>query len=141
MGTRLEGRLEDDPPECILESQMSSLRFFPVRKVSSKDIITFLLDCGPKLASGVTISAVSGLSSGITLGALCQDGITAPSLSILGSNTTSDVDGRTIYANRALILQINTTAAKVGRRTEIAITFSCSNGDVRTAIFQVDIDG
>ena len=120
---------------------MASLRFSPIRQISGSDIVTFLLDCGPKLASGVTITSVTGTSGGVTLGALCQDGITAPSLSVLGTNTTSDVDGRTIYAGRALIMQVNATNSKIGRRTEIRITFACSNGDVRTVVFQVDIEG
>lgn len=141
MGTRLEAKLHDEPPECILDSQMSPPRFHPIRQVTGNDIVTFLLDCAPGLASGVTISAVTGTVSGIALGAVCQGGITAPSLTILGTNTTSDIDGRTIYASRALILQVNTTSAKAGRRVEITITFSCSNGDVRTVKFQVDIEG
>lgn len=119
---------------------MPPFRFAPIRKINGNDIISFLLDCGPGLASGVTIIAVSGTASGIALGATCQGGVTAPSLTILGANTTSDVDGRTIYASRALVLQVNATSAKIGRRSEIKITLSCSNEDVRTFIFQADID-
>lgn len=141
MGTRLEAKLHDEPPECILDSQMSPPRFHPIRQVSGNDIVTFLLDCAPGLASGVTISAVTGTVSSIALGAVGQGGITIASLTILGTNTTSDVDGRTIYASRALVMQVNTASVKTGRRVEVTIAFSCSNGDVRTVKFQVDVEG
>lgn len=103
-------------------------RFRQVLVVTTRESCLFTLDFTRWLATGETISAVSGTSGGYTLGVTADVAVTVGTPAV-NTGTVTDEDGNTIAVGKAVQVRLAAASGVVGTVYEIVCLVSTTDGN------------